>query len=116
MKLEIPKNRKQKASPSSNIGKKTPKKVKVKGLVLWNPLTYEYEENEKVVLSAEGRKQLTKLKKPYYRVINIRQAPLGDMVVNLFELNLEDDPDNIRGAYLANHFEPLNPIKDEKTP
>jgi len=110
MKLEIPKNNKAKTSPDTNKGRKPSKREKVNGLYLFNPLTYEYEFNEEVILNEAGLKQITTLLLPFYRVVNIRQAPLGDMVVNLFELDESMDK-NIKNPYLAHHFEPKNPKK-----
>lgn len=112
MKLEIPSNKKKPSPPSSNKGEKA-KKVKVQGKLLFNPLTYAYEENEKVIINQEGLKQITNLKKDFYRVIAIRLVDLGDMLVNVMDLDVRDD-ENIVNPYLANHFSPLEPTTNEE--
>ena len=119
MKLKIVENNRKKNPPSSNKGggkavKETVSKEKVNGLLLFNPLTYEYEENEKVYLNSMGLKQIDNLEKPHYRVIAIRQANLGNMVANVMDLDTADDP-NIRNPYLAHHFSPLSQKANEST-
>ena len=62
---------------TSNNSKEKPKKKR--GNRVFREMTYEYEEREKVVLSEEGKKQITNLKKAYYRVTKVYLANIGDM-------------------------------------
>ena len=103
-------------------GNKTPPKVKPKerkekdskGLPIYRSMTYEYSLNEEVYINASGKKQITNLKKPYYRVTKVYLKELGDMSCWLMCLNEEDDI-NIVNPYLAHHFSPKNKEENEGT-
>ena len=100
--------------PSTNKGEKDkPKPKRRKGIYVFNPLDYEYSLNERVYVNEEGKKQLHKLKKPYYHVVAIRQANLNDMLVNVMDLNVKDD-ENVKNPYLAHHFSPYKDKEDEE--
>lgn len=106
-------NEKKKAIP-----KAPPERKKRKGkdgeLPIFRKMDYEYELNEKVVLTEEGWKQNTKLTKEHYRVTSVYLSNLGDMSCWMMTLNEEDDK-NIYNPYIAHHFKPLNRKANETT-
>lgn len=81
------------------------KDKKERGNRIFREMTYEYDENEKIVLSEEGKMQITNLKQDYYRVTKIYLANLGDMDTWMMVLDETHDK-NVRNPYLAHHFQP----------